>query len=137
MQKIKDRVLIVDDQEEIRTIISRLISFLGYEVATASNGNEGLHLFSLSSFDLVITDLTMPGLNPEIDPDGLLEYSVVFTDRSLNHMSKTFRGVMNDISATLKDVYGADAAIPRGGPTDRQTSQSIGCPKSSLSVQPP
>jgi len=39
----------------------------------------------------------MPGLLPEIDPDGLLEYSVVFTDRSLNHMSKKFQGAMNDI----------------------------------------
>jgi aspartate aminotransferase-like enzyme len=59
----------------------------------------------------------MPGLLPEIDPEGLLEYSVVFTDRSLNHMSRTFQGVMNDISATLKQVYQADAVVivPGGG----------------------
>jgi aspartate aminotransferase-like enzyme len=59
----------------------------------------------------------MPGLLPDIDPDGLLEYSVVFTDRSLNHMSKAFQGVMNDISATLKAVYNADAVVvvPGGG----------------------
>jgi len=59
----------------------------------------------------------MPPLHPEIDPDGLLEYSVVFTDRSLNHMSKTFQKVMNDISATLREVYGADAVaiVPGGG----------------------
>lgn len=59
----------------------------------------------------------MPGLLPHIDPDGLLEYSVVFTDRSLNHMSKIFQGVMNDISATLKEVYNADAVavVPGGG----------------------
>jgi aspartate aminotransferase-like enzyme len=59
----------------------------------------------------------MPGLLPDVDPDGLLEYSVVFTDRSLNHMSKTFQGVMNDISATLKTVYGAAAVVvvPGGG----------------------
>jgi len=52
-----------------------------------------------------------------VDPDGLLEYSVVFTDRSLNSMSKSFQGVMNDISSTLKDVYNADgvAIIPGGG----------------------
>ena len=49
----------------------------------------------------------MPGLLPDVDPDGLLEYSVVFTDRSLNHMSKAFQGVMRDISATLKKVYNA------------------------------
>lgn len=55
----KDRVLVVEDQEEIRKIISRLISFLGYEVATAGNGRDGLQLFCLSPFDLVITDLDM------------------------------------------------------------------------------
>jgi aspartate aminotransferase-like enzyme len=59
----------------------------------------------------------MPGLLPDIDPDGLLEYSVVFTDRSLNHMSQTFQGVMRDISATLKTVYQAEAVVvvPGGG----------------------
>jgi len=53
----------------------------------------------------------MPALLKDIDPDGLLEYSVVYTDRSLNHMSQSFQGVMNDISATLKNVYSADAAV--------------------------
>jgi len=59
----------------------------------------------------------LPALLPNIDPDGLLEYSVVFTDRSLNHMSKTFQGVMNSISSTLKEVYQSDAVIvvPGGG----------------------
>ena len=53
----------------------------------------------------------MPGLLPHIDPDGLLEYSVVYTDRALNHMSQRFQGVMQDLSATLKRVYGARSAI--------------------------
>jgi alanine-glyoxylate transaminase / serine-glyoxylate transaminase / serine-pyruvate transaminase len=53
----------------------------------------------------------MPALLPDVDPDGLLEYSVVYTDRALNHMSKRFQGVMRDVSATLKQVYGARAAI--------------------------
>ena len=59
----------------------------------------------------------MPGLLPDVDPEGLLEYSVVFTDRSLNHMSKSFQGVMNDISTTFKKVYNAQAVIvvPGGG----------------------
>ena len=59
----------------------------------------------------------MPGLHHEIDPDGLLEYSVVFTDRSLNHMSQTFQGVMREISLTLKQVYNAAsvALVPGGG----------------------
>jgi|TARA_B100001750_G_scaffold72416_1_gene57839 aspartate aminotransferase-like enzyme len=59
----------------------------------------------------------MPGLLPNIDPDGLLEYSVVYTDRSLNHMSQSFQGIMNDVSTTLKSVYNAHSVIvvPGGG----------------------
>lgn len=59
----------------------------------------------------------MTALLPDVDPDGLLEFSVVFTDRSLNHMSKTFQKVMRDISGILKDVYNADsvAIVPGGG----------------------
>ena len=53
----------------------------------------------------------MPGLLPYIDPDGLLEFSVVYTDRALNHMSKKFQGVMKDLSSLLKEVYHADAAV--------------------------
>lgn len=59
----------------------------------------------------------MPGLLPNVDPDGLLEFSVVYTDRALNHMSQSFQGVMNDISSTLKTVYNADAVaiVPGSG----------------------
>jgi len=59
----------------------------------------------------------MSGLLTETDPDGLLEFSVVFTDRSLNHMSSTFQQVMIDISGTLKKVYNSETAIivPGGG----------------------
>ena len=53
----------------------------------------------------------MPGLLPHVDPDGLLEYSVVYTDRALNHMSQRFQGVMRGISAVLKEAYGARSAI--------------------------
>jgi len=53
----------------------------------------------------------MPGLLPDVDPDGLVEYSVVYSDRALNHMSQQFQGVMRDISATLKQVYQAAAAV--------------------------
>jgi aspartate aminotransferase-like enzyme len=53
----------------------------------------------------------MPGLLPDVDPEGLLEYSVVYTDRSLNHMSQLFQGVMNDISTTLKQVYAANTVV--------------------------
>jgi aspartate aminotransferase-like enzyme len=53
----------------------------------------------------------MPGLLPNVDPDGLLEYSVVYSDRAVNHMSQSFQGVMRDISRTLKEVYKAQSAI--------------------------
>jgi aspartate aminotransferase-like enzyme len=53
----------------------------------------------------------MPGLLPAVDPDGLLEYSVVYTDRALNHMSQKFQGVMRDISRVLKRVYHAHSAV--------------------------
>ena len=61
----------------------------------------------------------MPALLPDVDPDGLLEYSVVYTDRALNHMSRRFQGVMRDVSATLKQVYAAQAAVvvPGSGST--------------------
>lgn len=59
----------------------------------------------------------MAALLNTIDPDGLEEFSVVFTDRSLNHMSKVFQGVMTDIASMLKEVYNADATVivPGGG----------------------
>lgn len=59
----------------------------------------------------------MPALRNDIDPDGLLEYSVVYTDRALNHMSNAFKEVMTDLSAMLKDLYHADAVaiVPGSG----------------------
>ena len=53
----------------------------------------------------------MPGLLPDVDPDGLLEYSVVYTDRALNHMARRFQRVMQELSAGLKQAYGARSAI--------------------------
>lgn len=76
----------------------------------------------------------MAGLLPDVDPDGLLEYSVVFTDRSLNHMSSSFQQVMRDISGTLKTVYNAEAmaVVPGGGTyameaVARQLAQDKSC----------
>jgi aspartate aminotransferase-like enzyme len=59
----------------------------------------------------------MPGLHAHIDPVGLEEFSVVFTDRSLNHMSARFQGVMREVSEMLKEVYGGSAValVPGGG----------------------
>ncbi|HNT39088.1 MAG TPA: aminotransferase class V-fold PLP-dependent enzyme [Rubrivivax sp.] len=57
----------------------------------------------------------MPGLLPHVDPDGLLEYSVVYTDRALNHMSTKFQHVMLDMASMLEEVYGAHASIVMPG----------------------
>jgi aspartate aminotransferase-like enzyme len=66
---------------------------------------------------LLSLEQSMSSIRSDIDPDGLLEYSVVFTDRSVNHMSKLFQGVMTDISSTLRKVYNAEAVVlvPGGG----------------------
>ena len=53
----------------------------------------------------------MNALHQDIDPNGLLEYSVVYTDRALNHMSRNFQSVMKDISRVLKGVYNARSAV--------------------------
>ena len=59
----------------------------------------------------------MPGLHADVDPDGLEEFSVVFTDRSLNHMSAKFQGVMREVSGLLREVYNGSAValVPGGG----------------------
>lgn len=59
----------------------------------------------------------MPALRNDIDPNGLLEYSVVYTDRALNHMSQVFQQVMRDLSSELKSLYKADAVaiVPGSG----------------------
>ncbi|MEA1881091.1 MAG: alanine--glyoxylate aminotransferase family protein, partial [Candidatus Marinimicrobia bacterium] len=59
----------------------------------------------------------MSSIYPQIDPDGLLEYSVVYTDRAVNHMSHSFQEEMRNISSTLKGVYRASAVavVPGSG----------------------
>lgn len=64
-----------------------------------------------AGFYFFFLEAILPSLLPNIDPDGLLEYSVVYTDRALNHMSQAFQHVMRDISSTLKQVYNAHSAI--------------------------
>jgi aspartate aminotransferase-like enzyme len=59
----------------------------------------------------------MHALRPDIDPNGLREFSVVYTDRALNHMSQSFQQVMRDIAALLRGAYNAKSAVvvPGGG----------------------
>ena len=58
-----NKILVVDDEKNIRDCLSMVLSFMGFEVAAASSGNEGLNLFLKSSFDLVLTDLQMPDMD--------------------------------------------------------------------------
>src|SRR5690606_23246304 len=63
-------------------------------------------------------ELPVPRPVPSIDPEGLYESSVVFTDRRLNDRAAEFHQVMRDISATLRQVYHADGvALVAGGGT--------------------
>jgi CheY-like chemotaxis protein len=56
-------ILVVDDEQAIRAALADTLAFLGHEVATASNGTEGLRLFLKDSFELVVTDVQMPGMD--------------------------------------------------------------------------
>jgi CheY-like chemotaxis protein len=60
LQESKDRILLVDDDKEIRNIVSQFLTHFGYEVLSAGNGKEGVSAFLDSAFNLVITDLDMP-----------------------------------------------------------------------------
>jgi CheY-like chemotaxis protein len=57
------RILVVDDEKKVRDVLSAILSYMGYEVAVATSGNEGLELFLKHSFDLVLTDLSMPDMD--------------------------------------------------------------------------
>lgn len=57
------RILVVDDTKAIRDVLSDMLSIMGYEVVVASSGHEGLNRFLKSSFELVLTDLDMPGID--------------------------------------------------------------------------
>lgn len=80
----------------------------------------------------------MPALLDHVDPDGLQEFSVVFTDRSLNHMSSSFQEVMRDISSGLKEVYNASAVaiVPGGGTCGMEAvARQFGCGAHALIVR--
>ena len=57
------RVLVIDDDEEIRTLVRRMLVGVGHQVEEALDGTEGLRLFGNSPPDLVLTDIDMPGLD--------------------------------------------------------------------------
>jgi CheY-like chemotaxis protein len=61
-ERPKPRVLIIEDEDEIRELLRMLVTFWGYEAEVARNAEEGLALFDQSPYDLVLTDLSMPGM---------------------------------------------------------------------------
>jgi CheY-like chemotaxis protein len=63
MEKRNKRILVVDDERNIRDILSRMLSILGFEVAVAGTGNDALNIFLNNSIALVLTDLHMPGMD--------------------------------------------------------------------------
>ena len=63
MESKLKRILVVDDEQSIREILSKMLSVIGFEVVVAGTGDEGLGLFQDGPFDLVITDLEMPGMD--------------------------------------------------------------------------
>src|SRR5690606_16043038 len=100
----------VDCQGTCRRLRSRISPFCGIPASIApGQDNRPGQVQSL------LAGTNVPGLLPNVDPDGLLEYSVVYTDRAVNHMSQRFQGVMRDISRTLKQVYNAHSAIVMPG----------------------
>jgi len=59
-QAISRRILVAEDNKAVQDVVSRILDFMGFEVALAGNGVEALSLFFENSFDLVLTDLEMP-----------------------------------------------------------------------------
>ncbi len=90
---------------------NRTLSLLGAASHARRVGGAKLARVSVAYCTDFIHENAMPGLLPHVDPEGLLEFSVVYTDRALNHMSRKFQGVMRDISATLKEAYKARSAV--------------------------
>jgi len=59
----KRRILVVDDQESMRSLLKDMLDVIGYEVTLAEGGEEALRLLNTLDFDLVLTDLNMPGMD--------------------------------------------------------------------------
>jgi DNA-binding NtrC family response regulator len=59
----KRRILVVDDQETMRSLLKDMLEVIGYEVTLAEGGEQALGLVQSQDFDLVLTDLNMPGMD--------------------------------------------------------------------------
>jgi CheY-like chemotaxis protein len=59
----KAKILVIDDEESVRSVLSRVLSQVNHQVTVAENGEEGIRLFKEKEFDIVLTDLGMPGMS--------------------------------------------------------------------------
>ena len=94
------RVLVVDDQEDIREMARLVLTGAGYEVATASSGREALRLARQASFDLMLLDINMPEL------DGWATLRLLRTDESHDDLKVAMFSVKSEVRdkvAGLKD----------------------------------
>jgi len=104
------RILVIDDQENIRNVLKKLLLLDGYEVDIAKDGKAGLKMVRLDGYDLVITDICMP------EQDGLeviMELKQQFPDIRIIVM--TGGGAKLDIGHLLKmsKYMGADRVFPK------------------------
>jgi DNA-binding response OmpR family regulator len=102
----KRQVLVVDDDEALRDILSRMLSFWGYDVTLAGNGLEAETLFFTGSYDLVITDLQMPLMNG-------WELSRLVKERSPNTPVMVVSGACDEMHWEKTDMTCVDALIPK------------------------
>jgi CheY-like chemotaxis protein len=102
----KRQVLVVDDNESVRDVLSRMLSFLGYDVTPAGNGVEGGTIFLMGSYDLVVTDLHMPLMNG-------WELSRLVKERSPKTPVIVVTGLPEDNHGEKLDQACVDAVIPK------------------------
>ena len=59
----REKILVVDDNNVLRILVSKMLSRLGYEVSSADSGENGLSIFLKNIFDIVLSDYEMPGMD--------------------------------------------------------------------------
>ena len=103
----RDRqVLVVDDNEAVREVLSKTLSYWGYDVTLAGNGLEAENLFLTGSYDLVITDLQMPLMNG-------WELSRLIKERSPNTPVMVVSGACDGMHWEKVNMSCVDAIIPK------------------------
>lgn len=118
------RVLIVDDEVDLRTLLGDVLQVAGYEVSTAGDGLEALEILKTEEFDAALLDVQMPNMNGIQVLRHITEHypkmkSIVLTGYAdLNHAAEARRyGAVDFISKpyTLEDIVGAlERSLPAG-----------------------